>query len=208
MIGREKRRQIVNKIARAFTASLSGRGIFTMGLILFVVLGSIGLGVGTVAGASIEVKVTQIDVGPDGVWITSNVTVPVGADPVAELYISVNDTWAEPVCTVSINQTTFRAYSEVTMSKVKKVIMPICENHGNRSYSTYTYKFFLAPAPGTHYCRVAGQYAKASGESAREMSEVKVFLVPTETLETPGFEAVFAIAGLLAVAYLVRRRKK
>jgi PGF-CTERM protein len=31
---------------------------------------------------------------------------------------------------------------------------------------------------------------------------------PTPTLEEPGFEAVFAIAGLLAVVYLVLRRKK
>ena len=31
---------------------------------------------------------------------------------------------------------------------------------------------------------------------------------PTPTPEPPGFEAVFAIAGLLAVAYLVMRRKK
>ncbi|KAF5434711.1 hypothetical protein C5S35_13360, partial [Candidatus Methanophagaceae archaeon] len=31
---------------------------------------------------------------------------------------------------------------------------------------------------------------------------------PTPTPTPPGFEAVFAIAGLLAVAYLVQRRKK
>jgi len=31
---------------------------------------------------------------------------------------------------------------------------------------------------------------------------------PTPTPEEPGFEAVFAIAGLLAIAYLVRRRQK
>ncbi|HJH26150.1 MAG TPA: hypothetical protein C5S37_05085 [Methanophagales archaeon] len=31
---------------------------------------------------------------------------------------------------------------------------------------------------------------------------------PTATPEPPGFEAVFAIAGLLAIAYLVLRRKK
>ena len=31
---------------------------------------------------------------------------------------------------------------------------------------------------------------------------------PTATPEPPGFEAVFAIAGLLAVAYLVVRRKR
>ena len=31
---------------------------------------------------------------------------------------------------------------------------------------------------------------------------------PTPTLEEPGFEAVFAIAGLLAIAYLVLRRRK
>ena len=33
-------------------------------------------------------------------------------------------------------------------------------------------------------------------------------LTPTPTPEPPGFEAVFAIAGLLAVAYLVLRRKR
>ncbi|MHC1599347.1 MAG: PGF-CTERM sorting domain-containing protein [Candidatus Methanospirareceae archaeon] len=31
---------------------------------------------------------------------------------------------------------------------------------------------------------------------------------PTEPPEEPGFRAVFAIAGLLAVAYLVLRRRK
>jgi PGF-CTERM protein len=29
---------------------------------------------------------------------------------------------------------------------------------------------------------------------------------PTPEEETPGFEAIFAIAGLLAVAYLLRRK--
>jgi len=31
---------------------------------------------------------------------------------------------------------------------------------------------------------------------------------PTPTEEVPGFEAVFAIAGLLAIAYVVLRRRK
>jgi PGF-CTERM protein len=31
--------------------------------------------------------------------------------------------------------------------------------------------------------------------------------VPEEKKKTPGFEAVFAIEGILAVAYLLRRRK-
>ena len=31
---------------------------------------------------------------------------------------------------------------------------------------------------------------------------------PTATPEPPGFEAVFAIAGMLAIAYLVLRRRK
>jgi len=31
---------------------------------------------------------------------------------------------------------------------------------------------------------------------------------PTPTPEEPGFEAVFAIAGLLAIAYVVLRKKK
>jgi len=37
---------------------------------------------------------------------------------------------------------------------------------------------------------------------------VTIEAAPTPTPEEPGFEAVFAIAGLLAVAYLVLRIKK
>ena len=39
-------------------------------------------------------------------------------------------------------------------------------------------------------------------------STKKPTATPTPTPEEPGFEAVFAIAGLLAIAYLVLRRKK
>ncbi|MEA2032116.1 MAG: PGF-CTERM sorting domain-containing protein [Euryarchaeota archaeon] len=47
-------------------------------------------------------------------------------------------------------------------------------------------------------------------EIQTEVPEVTPTATPTAkpTAEPPGFEAVFAIAGLLAIAYLVLRRRK
>ena len=196
-----------SRATRAITASLS-RHMSSLGL-LIVVLGIACLGVGGVTGASVDVDVADINVTPEGVWITVDLEAPLWVNPMVELYVTNGSAWGEPVCSVGINQTTFsRESSTLAGGNLKKIVMPTCEYDSKDLLFTYTYNFlWIPPVPGIYHCRAYGEYNKASGESSCEMSEVKVFLVPPETSELLGFEAIFAIAGLLAVAYLVRRRK-
>ena len=230
--------------ARAFTASLSGRGIFTMGLILFVVLGSIGLGVGTVAGANkpanvvIETSVSHpLEVSP-GDWVEISVLVEnVGEKAIVEndgrLRIGIcgpNEIEGHGIKVVRFDL-------DVNEKKTFKVGWMVPETApsgeyradaiasfyiGNIPYGITEYKKSRCSA----YFDVTGvtsghQYVPKSisanydngtrkGTTVRFVPVTTATPMPesTPTPEAPGFEAIFAIAGLLAVAYLVHRRKK
>ena len=62
--------------------------------------------------------------------------------------------------------------------------------------------------PYEHTSRKVGGFgAGGTAASWRSVELSSGVAVGTETVNVPGFEAVFAIAGLLAVAYILRRRK-
>jgi len=57
-------------------------------------------------------------------------------------------------------------------------------------------------------CEPTGEFKAIKGQSIKNGSIPTVLTTPTSTptpAPTPGFEAAFAIAGLLAIAYLLRR---
>ena len=56
------------------------------------------------------------------------------------------------------------------------------------------------------YIRLKGEVAHASTPEATPMSTATPVSTPTAT--TPGFEMIFAVAGLLAVSYAVHSRRR
>ena len=83
-------------------------------------------------------------------------------------------------------------------------------------YRTYQYtlkaigtgRFVLDPATATYSDDKGNSYSSASNSVTITSEASSPPIVPTEEEKgIPGFEGVFAIAGLLAVAYLLRRRK-
>ena len=89
----------------------------------------------------------------------------------------------------------------------------------DETYKGKTPKIKIPLSPGTHTVRIAksgyrdwSDYTKVESGKTKEISAVLISvstptprLIPTATPSIPAFEIITAIAGLLAVAYLIRR---
>ncbi len=74
--------------------------------------------------------------------------------------------------------------------------------------STDGYVIYESKTPGFSPFAITAEMAlqpPVSSETGTQSNVTDNVTLPTEETKTPGFEALFAVAGLLAVAYLVRR---